>query len=85
MSVALGHGEELYRGLAFPNCGALHLRLRLPPSPGQAPQVVEKGSYTLPVGVGRCPRTQTDVETHYRTIHPAHWQPDIHQPKNSAP
>lgn len=90
---ALGHGPGMYRRLQFVNCGAVHLRVRLPPSPEHAHKLALKGGYTLPMAapagaegkggpeaVVKRQQQQQHHHHYYRVVHPADWEPEMHAP-----
>lgn len=85
---ALGHGPGMYRRLNFVNCGALHLRVRLPAGPEHAPKLAQKGGYVLPLageganggGGQQQQQPQQQAQHHYRVVHPPEWEPEMHAP-----
>jgi hypothetical protein len=97
---ALGHGPGMYRRLNFVNCGAIHLRLRLPASPEHAHKLAHRGGYVLPMPMPRPLRVAVEGGEvggrgsgggsndgqeaagagHYRVVHPADWEPEMHAP-----
>ncbi len=70
---ALGHGPGHYRRLTFVNCGAIHLRVRLPAAAEHAPKLAHRGGYVLPL-------KKETAEPHYRVVHPPEWEPEMHAP-----
>lgn len=77
---ALGHGPGMYRRLNFVNCGAVHLRVRLPHSAEHAHKLAHRGGFVLPMGGAGPEAAGRQEQRHYRVVHPADWEPEMHVP-----